>query len=171
MHSHTSTVINGYSEYIQEVSRDQCNKMNKTGVFHVSLNTQITGLKINRTSSHAIMLAGSTQVNGQYPGSQYSDLFGTWENVIVHGEKSALLTRARDTIQPCSLLNMALDLYCQRADTAHAFPRTEQPCTGHAMLFHSRTVCRHGRAVSKYLYAARATIFMKISSHLNYITY
>ena len=47
---------------------------------------------------------------------------------LLHGEKSALLTRAR----------------------AHAFSRTEQRCTGHAMLFHSRAVCRHGRAVPKY---------------------
>ena len=64
MHSHTSAIINGYREYIQEVSRKQCSKMHETGVFLVSLNTQITGLKTNRTSSHAIMLAGSTQVNG-----------------------------------------------------------------------------------------------------------
>ena len=86
MHSHTSAVINGYREYIQEVSRDQCSKMHETGVFLVSLNTQITGLKIKRTSSDAIMLAGSTQVNGQCSGSQYSDLFGTWENVIVYAK-------------------------------------------------------------------------------------
>ena len=60
--------------------------MHETGVFLVSLNTQVTDLKINRTSSHAIMLAGPTQVNGQCSGSQYSDLFGTWENVIVYAK-------------------------------------------------------------------------------------
>ena len=27
MHSHTSAVIDEYSEYIQEISREQCNKM------------------------------------------------------------------------------------------------------------------------------------------------
>ena len=56
MHSHTSAVINGYKKYIQDVSRDQCNKMHKTGVFLASINTHITGLRVNKTSSHAIKL-------------------------------------------------------------------------------------------------------------------
>ena len=64
MHSHTSAVINGYRQYIQEVSRDQCNKMHETEVFLASINTQITGLRVNKTSTHAIMLAGSTLING-----------------------------------------------------------------------------------------------------------
>ena len=98
MHLNTSAVINRYREYIQEVSRDQCNKMHKTGVFLVSPNTQITGLKSNRISSHAIMLAGSTQVNGQCSGLQYSDLFGTWENVIVHAKYRITLQEYQTTV-------------------------------------------------------------------------
>ena len=64
----------------------------------VSPNTQISGLKINRTSSHAIMLAGSTQINGQSSGSQYFDLFGTWENVIVHAKYRITLQEYQATI-------------------------------------------------------------------------
>ena len=41
MHSHTSAVINGYREHIQEVSRDQCNKMHETGLFLASINHSI----------------------------------------------------------------------------------------------------------------------------------
>ena len=47
--------------------------MHETGVFVVSTNTQITGIRVNRTSSHAIMLAGSTQIDEQCSGSKYSD--------------------------------------------------------------------------------------------------
>ena len=78
-----------------------------------------------------------------------------------------MLTRARDTIQTCSLLNMALDPYCQRADTADACPHMEQPCTGHAILCyihfhendrahgvevfgHCSAVSAHGSAVEKH---------------------
>ena len=81
MHSHTSTVTNGFREYIQETSREQRNSMFNTGNFMVSPNIQISRLKIDRTSSHAVILVGSTQTNGQCAGSQYSDLFEIWENV------------------------------------------------------------------------------------------
>ena len=98
MHSHTSAVINGYREYIQEVSRDQCNKMHETGVFLASINTHITGIRVNRTSSHVIMLARSTQINRQCLGSQYSDLSGTWENVIVHAKYRITLQEYQATV-------------------------------------------------------------------------
>ena len=98
MHSHTSTVTNGFREYIQEISREQCNSMHNTGIFMVSPNIQISGLKVNRTSSHSVILAGSTQTNGQCAGSQYSDLFGTWENVIVHGKYRITLQEYYATI-------------------------------------------------------------------------
>ena len=87
-----------YREYIQEISIDQCNKMHETGVFMVSPNTQIFGVKINRTSSHAIMLAGSIQVNGQCSESQYSALFGTWANFISHAKYRITLQEYQATI-------------------------------------------------------------------------
>ena len=59
--SHTSTVTNGFREYIQEISREQCNSMHNTGIFMVSPNIQISELKVNRTSSHSVIPAGSTQ--------------------------------------------------------------------------------------------------------------
>ena len=86
MHSHTSNVTNEFREYIQEISREQCNSMHDTGIFMVSPNIQISGLKINRNLSHSVTLAGSTQTNGHSAGSQYLDQFGTYENVIVHGK-------------------------------------------------------------------------------------
>ena len=72
--------------------------MHETGVFLASINTQITGLRVNKTSAHAIMLAGSTQINGQCSGSQYSDLFGTWENGIVYAKYRITLQEYQATI-------------------------------------------------------------------------
>ena len=36
MHSHISTVANGHSKYIQDVTRDQCNQMHTIGTFIVA---------------------------------------------------------------------------------------------------------------------------------------
>ena len=118
MHSHTSAVINGYREYIQEVSRYQCNKMHEEGVFLASINTQITGLRVIRTSSHAIMLAGSTQINGQCLGSQYSHLFGTWENVIVHAKYRITLQEYQATINiNTDKIHLKSGVICSLSDT------------------------------------------------------
>ena len=38
MHSHTSTVTNGESQYIKEISFDQCNMMHLTEIFIVNHN-------------------------------------------------------------------------------------------------------------------------------------
>ena len=46
MNSHSSIVANGHSEYIQDVTRDQCNQMYTIGTFLVTL-------------FHSVTLAGS----------------------------------------------------------------------------------------------------------------
>ena len=59
MHSHSSIVANGHSEYIQDVTRDQCKKMHTIGTFLVTSSFQTSKLKINETSFHSVTLAGS----------------------------------------------------------------------------------------------------------------
>ena len=95
--------------------------MYETGVFLVSPNTPITVLKINRTSAHAIILAGSTQVNGQCSGSQYSDLFGTWENVIVHAKYRITLQEYQATLNiNRDKIHLKSRVICSLSDTACA---------------------------------------------------
>ena len=83
MHSHISGVANGHSEYIQEVSRDQCKQMHTMGNFLVTPSIQISKLKINETSYHTVTLAGSLTTNGECTGTQFSDPYGTWNTVVV----------------------------------------------------------------------------------------
>ena len=107
-----------HPEYIQEVSRDRFNKMHETGVFLASINTQITGLRINKKSTHATMLAGSTQINGQCSGSQYSDLFGTWENVIVYAKHRITLQEYQAPINiNTDKIHLKPGVICSLSDT------------------------------------------------------
>ena len=83
MYSHTSAVANGYKEYIQEISHEQCNLIHKTGVFTVGQSGQIFNLKPNNSYTHTLTIAGSLSNNGACTGSQFSDPFGTWSTVFV----------------------------------------------------------------------------------------
>ena len=85
MHSHISAVTNGQSEYIHELSHQQCDTLHSSGTISLGQNLQISNLKINQTSYHSVLLAGSLAMNGDCAGTQYSDPFGTWNNVIVQG--------------------------------------------------------------------------------------
>ena len=83
MHSHISVVANGHSEYIQEISRDQCKQMHTMGNFLVTPSIQISKLKINETSYHTVTLAGWLTTNGECTETQFSDSYGTWNSVVV----------------------------------------------------------------------------------------
>ena len=85
MHSYISAVTNGQSEYIHELSHQQCDTLHSSGTISLGQNQQISHLKINQTSYHSVLLAESLAMNGDCSGTQYSDPFGTWNNVIVQG--------------------------------------------------------------------------------------
>ena len=75
MLSHSSTVANGHSEYIQDVTRDQCNQMHTIGAFLVTPSLQISKLKVNETSFRSVTLAGSVTPNGDCTGTLFSDSY------------------------------------------------------------------------------------------------
>ena len=77
MHLHISIVANGHSEYIQDITRDQCNQMHIIGTFLITPSIQISKLKVNETSFHSITLAGSVIPNGDCTGTQFSNPYGT----------------------------------------------------------------------------------------------
>ena len=83
MHSLSSMVANGHSEYIHDITRDQCNQMNTIRTFLVTSSLQILKLKVNETSFHSVTSAGSVTPDGDCTGTQFSDLYGTWNNVVV----------------------------------------------------------------------------------------
>ena len=83
MNSHSSIVVKGHSEYIHDGTRDQSNQLHTIGTFLVILSLQISKLKVNETSFHSVTLAGSVTPNGDCTGTQFSDPYGTWNNVVV----------------------------------------------------------------------------------------
>lgn len=85
MHSHISTVNNAHAEYIFDTTLDQCKTMHRTGTLVINVNNVISGLKINMTSTRPITFAGSVSTDGKCSGVQYSDPYGTWQNVVVQG--------------------------------------------------------------------------------------
>lgn len=85
MHSHVSVVHNGRSEYIREVSADTCKKLHTTGTIFLGGSALISGIKINSTATRSITFAGSAATDGRCSGTQFSDPFGTWDNVVVQG--------------------------------------------------------------------------------------
>jgi hypothetical protein len=83
--SHTSAVANGYIEYLEELTLEQCERMHSLRAIRFGYNVEITGLGMNQTTSRAITFAGKIGYDGQCSGTVYSDPYGTWENVIVQG--------------------------------------------------------------------------------------
>ncbi|KOC58953.1 hypothetical protein WH47_00965 [Habropoda laboriosa] len=83
MHSHISAVQGGQREYLMDVTNELCNQLHKTGQVQFSATDMITGLKANSTTTRSLALAGTLTLDGQCTGAQYSDPFGTWNNVVV----------------------------------------------------------------------------------------
>lgn len=83
MYSHNSLVNNGRQTYLQDIDETGCQKLQATGMILLSFNGQIVGIRKNSTTSRGITLAGSIKNDGACQGSQYSDPFGNWDNVVV----------------------------------------------------------------------------------------
>src|SRR5580765_3410146 len=83
MHSHVSVVHNGKADYIHETGYTQCLRILQDGTFSLGAGNVIHGLKFNRTSFHSLTLAGRISNDGSCKGTQYSDPYGTWDNVVV----------------------------------------------------------------------------------------
>ncbi|XP_029668860.1 uncharacterized protein LOC115238865 [Formica exsecta] len=85
MHSHISIVQGGRRQYMHELSDSICKKMQNSGAITMGTGQQsiIQGLKRNSTNTRSITLAGSNSVDGRCSGTEYSDAFGIWEDVVV----------------------------------------------------------------------------------------
>lgn len=85
MHSHISAVHNGYASYLQEISRNRCIQIHKEGFLRIGESDIIDGLKPNNTYYRSVTIAGRIMVDGTCKGVQYSDYYGTWDDVVVQG--------------------------------------------------------------------------------------
>ncbi|KAL6421646.1 hypothetical protein ACFW04_014564 [Cataglyphis niger] len=57
--------------------------MFEDGTFSLGAGNIIYGLRANQTSFHSLILAGRISNDGSCKGTQYSDPYGTWDDVIV----------------------------------------------------------------------------------------
>jgi len=83
MHSHISAVQNGRRIYLHTLSNSGCQRLHETGTLSLGGSAIISGAAPNSTMTSSINLAGSTTEDGRCSDTQYSDPYGTWEEVIV----------------------------------------------------------------------------------------
>ncbi|KYQ50693.1 hypothetical protein ALC60_10216 [Trachymyrmex zeteki] len=82
MSSNVSAVHNGRREYLQELGESGCKKLHETGSIRIA-SAEVDRIQQNTTNLRSITLAGSASVDGRCTGAQYTDGYGTWENVLV----------------------------------------------------------------------------------------
>ena len=118
MHSHSFIVANGHSEYVHDVTRNQCNQMHTIVTFLVTPSLQISTLKVNETAFHWVTLAGSVTPNGDCTSTQFSDPYGTWNNVVVQAIFKISLQEHYATIHSNSnKIQLGYGLKCTLSDT------------------------------------------------------
>lgn len=83
-YSHMSVVHSGHMEYIEEISKERCLDIHKSGSYRFGT-LFITGLKINSTTTRGATLAGSIGNDGTCKGGSYSDFYGSWSSIVAQG--------------------------------------------------------------------------------------
>ncbi|XP_076660708.1 uncharacterized protein LOC143364080 [Halictus rubicundus] len=99
MHSHISAVQNGISEYLESITEEQCRRMHLYGTMYIGRNIYLSNLKDNGTVTRPFMLAGKLNVDGRFQGAQFSDPYGSWDNVIVQAVAKITLRTASVPVQ------------------------------------------------------------------------
>lgn len=84
MFSHVSLVPGGHRVYIEEISRESCDRVHNDHEIHL-YNNYLTQLQINATETRSIIMAGKLETDRSCEGTQYSDHFGNWDNAVVTG--------------------------------------------------------------------------------------
>lgn len=128
MHSHISLVSNSRRQYIQELGNDACRRLHETGSLALST-TVIDGMMINSTNFRSVTLAGKAGVDGTCHGSDYTDGFGTWDNVVVQATirvalrsfETSVKRSSGEVLLPSGVRCPASSRTCQDADGSETF--------------------------------------------------
>lgn len=84
MHSHVSIVKGGMSEYLLETSHTRCLRLFNEGTLAIgNAGDVIDQIRPNQTTTRSITIAGTVNNDGSCKGAQYSDPYGTWDDVVV----------------------------------------------------------------------------------------
>nr|WET19894.1 MAG: glycoprotein [Sea turtle neural virus 1] len=82
MHSHVSITPHGFSEELVQILPSDCIRIHETKTF-VYAHVTVTGLKVNSTTSRPIVLAGGVYSGGVCKGGVFTDVHGTYSDVVV----------------------------------------------------------------------------------------
>lgn len=96
--SYASVVPGGISQYVQEISRDQCIDIINTGNYKFSNNVQINDIKLDVVKSHSTVLAGTSKTSGNCKGASFSDGAGSWDDVVVIAEIKILVKSSESVV-------------------------------------------------------------------------
>ncbi|KAI4486362.1 hypothetical protein M0802_012310 [Mischocyttarus mexicanus] len=92
MHSYTSAVPTVFAEYRMKPTARQFQTMHNTRTIAIVTSTQLFDLKVNVTTSRAVILPGAMANDSSCSGIQYSDSYGSWSDVIVQATVNVMLT-------------------------------------------------------------------------------
>ncbi|KYN08239.1 hypothetical protein ALC62_00780 [Cyphomyrmex costatus] len=128
MHSHVSIVHNGQREYFQEIGEQSCRRLHETGVLKIG-NAVMDLIKPNATNYRSATLAGTATVDGKCSGAQYTDGYGSWDNVIVQAVvKITLRTlelpvkrKLGHVVMPSGTFYTIANRYCIDADGSETY--------------------------------------------------
>lgn len=79
----TCMVTDDISEYFLKISHNRCLRLFSEGTMTIrAVGDVIDQVKANRTTTHSVTLVGITRHDGTCKGTQYSDPYGTWDDVV-----------------------------------------------------------------------------------------
>lgn len=128
MHSHISLVSNSRKQYIQELGNDACRRMHETGSATLAT-TVIDRIIANSTNFRSITLAGKAGIDGTCRGAEYTDGYGSWDNVVVQATVRITLRNldisvkrsSNEIILPSGTRCPVTDRTCQDSDGAETY--------------------------------------------------
>lgn len=169
MHSHASVVQGGYRKYLIEIDESTCYRMYNTRSYIYGNVSPITGLLLNSTNYRTLTLAGATTVDGTCHGSQFSDPYGTWNDVVVEAsihitlrDYTASAKPKQDSIILKSGVHCKLsELTCIDEDGSSVF---WSPLPADSCNFHSYDVLYEGIATKMFDSEARYPVIYSLVS-------
>lgn len=82
--SYNYLVHNGIAQYLVDMTPELCHEMHTYKTFR-HRQSMSTGLRMNGTSFATHTLAGTVSSDGYCTGASFSDIYGSWDNVLVIG--------------------------------------------------------------------------------------
>jgi len=85
------SLLYGQASYLLDVTYKKCVQMHTEGIIKIGISDVINNLKPNQTHYRSVTLDRKIDIDGACKGTQYSDFYGTWEDVVVQAQVTITL--------------------------------------------------------------------------------